>query len=75
MYRVLRQREKMDSSLELLAAEAGMSESRALCALHIFRELNLLEFSMTPLRYRLRKSGRVSLDSSRLRKELNHLKG
>lgn len=75
LYRVLRQREKMDNSLGLLAAEAGMSESRTLCALHIFRELNLLEFSLSPLRYRLQKSGRVSLDSSRLRKELTHLKG
>ena len=75
LYRVLRQREKMESTLSVLALEAGMSESRVLCALYIFNELNLIEFSLEPLRYRLLKSGRVSLEASRIRSRLIAMKG
>ncbi len=75
LYRVLRQREKMDNSLNLLSAEAGLSESMVRCALSIFEEMGLLEFSFSPLRYRLNKTGRVSLENSRLRAKLISMKG
>jgi len=75
VYRVLRQREKMEYTLDVIACEAGISQSQALCALYIFRELNLLEFSVEPLAYRLYKSGKVSLETSRLRGRLLEMKG
>lgn len=75
LYRVLRQREKMDNTLNLLAAETGLSESMIRCALSIFAELGLLEFSVSPLRYRLNKTGRVSLEDSKLRAKLISMKG
>lgn len=75
LYRVLRQREKMDSSLNVLSAETGMSESMIHCGLSIFQELGLLSFSLLPLRYRLNKTGRVSLEASSLRAKLISMKG
>lgn len=75
LYRVLRQREKMEYTMGVLAAETGLSESSVLCGLMIFTELNLLEFTQEPLRYRLYKSGRVSLEASRLRGRLMSMKG
>ena len=75
LYRVLRQREKMAYTMEILAAETGLGESSVLCGLMIFAELNLLEFTQEPLRYRLHKSGRVSLEASRLRGRLMSMKG
>ena len=75
VYRVLRQREKMEYTMSILEAETGLSESNVLCALTVFRELNLLEFSNEPLRYRLIKTGRVSLEASRLRSRLISMKG
>lgn len=75
LYRVLRQREKLDCSLNLLSVETGMSESMVRCGLSIFEELGLLEFSLMPLRYRLNKTGRVSLEASRLRAKLISMKG
>ena len=75
LYRVLRQREKMDNTLNLLSAETGLSESMVHCALCIFEELGLIRFSLAPLRYSLNKTGRVSLESSRLRAKLIDMKG
>ncbi|MGN0774034.1 MAG: single-stranded-DNA-specific exonuclease RecJ [Candidatus Ventricola sp.] len=75
IYRVLRQREKMETTLHSLAAETGLSESQVLCAMSIFGELNLLEFTLEPLRYTLLRSGRVSLEASPLRGRLIGLKG
>lgn len=75
LYRALRQREKMDNTLNLLAVETGLSESMVRCALSIFAELGLLEFSLSPLRYRLNKTGRVSLEDSKLRAKLISMKG
>ena len=75
LYRVLRQREKMEYSMNLLAAEAGLGESQVLCALNIFEELGLLEFTVQPLSYKMIPSGRVSLESSRLRGRLMSMKG
>lgn len=75
VYRVLRQREKMEYTLNLLAAETSLSESQVLCALNVFSELGLLEFTNEPLHYRLIPSGKVSLESSRLRSRLKSMKG
>ena len=74
-YRVLRQRAKMDNTLDVLAAEAGLCRGTALCAMEIFAQLGLLDVSYEPLRYTLIKSGRVSLDASNLRRLLREMKG
>lgn len=74
LYRVLRQREKMEYTLNMLAAETGLSEGAVLCGLEIFSELDLLELERKPLRYRLLKSGRVSLESSALRARMLSMK-
>lgn len=75
LYRVLRQYEKMEYSLNSLAALARLSESSVLCALEIFRELHLVQYTQNPFQYRLLPSGRVSLESSRIRRELMSMKG
>jgi len=75
LYRVLRQREKMEYTMNMLAGETGLSESQVLCGLSIFSELALLEFTKGPLRYRMIPSGKVSLESSRLRSQLMRMKG
>lgn len=75
LYRVLRQREKMEYTMNVIAAETGLSESQVLFALSIFRELSLLEFTTEPLRYRMLPSGKVSLESSGLRSRLMRMKG
>ena len=75
LYRVLRQREKMEYTMNVIAAETGLSESQVLFALSVFRELSLLEFTTEPLRYRMLPSGKVSLESSGLRCRLMRMKG
>ncbi|MBQ2990973.1 MAG: single-stranded-DNA-specific exonuclease RecJ [Clostridia bacterium] len=75
LYRTLRQRERMEYTLDSLSRETGLSVSSVLCALEIFSELSLLEFSQQPFRYRLIPSGRVSLESSNLRTKLISMKG
>ncbi len=75
LYRVLRQRERMEYSMNLLAAEAGLSESQVICALYIFEELGLIACTLQPLSYRMIPTGRVSLESSRLRSRLMSMKG
>ena len=73
LFRTLRMYEKVEYSLELLAAQTGLSEQSVMCALRVFEELSLIELSTTPLRYRLLPSGKVSLDSSVLRNEMIRL--
>jgi hypothetical protein len=75
LYRVLRQREKMEYTMNILEAETGLSESRIRCGLEIFRELGLLEYQAEPLSYRLLKSGKVSLEDSSLRSRLISIRG
>lgn len=74
IYRVLRQREKMDYTLLSLAAETGLSESQVLCAMNIFSELGLMTCTFGPLRYTLLRSGKVSLEASPLRGRLRRMK-
>lgn len=73
VYRALRQREKTEYTMNLLSSQTGMSESMVLCALYIFSELGLAEFSADPFRYRLLPSNRVSLESSTMRARLREL--
>ena len=75
IFRVLRQREKMEHTLSVLAVEAGLSESQVLFALNVFSELGLLEFEKEPFAYRLIPSGKVSLENSSLRRRLMDMKG
>ena len=74
MYRVLRQYERMDYTLRGLADEAGLTVSQARCALQVFAELGLVAYTPDPLRYQLMKSGRVSLEDSKLRGQLIRMK-
>lgn len=73
VYRVLRRFEKAEYSLTLLSAETGVSEDSILCAMRIFEELNLLSLHVNPFHYRLLSSGKVSLESSKLRMEMIRL--
>ena len=75
IFRVLRQREKMEHTLSVLAVEAGLNESQVLFALNVFSELGLLEFEKEPFAYRLIPSGKVSLENSSLRRRLMDMKG
>ena len=74
VYRVLRQREKLEYTLHSLAAETGLAESQVLCAMSIFSELNLMECTLEPLRYTMLRSGKVSLEASPLRGRLIRMK-
>ena len=69
----MRQREQMATTLPALAAQAGMTESMALCGLHIFRELKLAQFATQPFSFRLLPSGKVSLEGSAVRGRLREL--
>lgn len=75
LYRVLRQREKMEYTMDVLMAETGLSESCVRCGLMIFRELGLIEYQPEPFVYRLRSSGKVSLADSVLRSRLIGIRG
>lgn len=75
VFRALRQRAKMEYSLNLIAGEAHVSESQAITAVMIFAELKLVEYTMIPFQYKLLPSGRVSLEDSSLRAKLIALKG
>lgn len=70
LYRVLRQREKMEYSLEILAQESGISLGMVKCGLLIFEELGLLRMTMVPLKYQMLPSGKVSLENSKIRERL-----
>ncbi len=75
LYVALRRSEKLEYTLESLAQDVEMSPSMALCGLHIFGELGLIAWSESPLSYRMIPSGKVSLESSRLRSRMIALRG
>jgi len=75
LYRALRQREKMDYAVNVFALETGLSESSVICAMRIFEELKLIEFTRNPFRYHVLPSGRVSLETSKLRMKMIGQKG
>lgn len=70
LYRTLREREHTSITFSQLCDQVGISQSSACCALHIFSEMGLIEYETTAFKYRLKKSGRVSLESSTLRRRL-----
>ena len=70
LYRVLRQRERMEVSPEILSMESGLLQSQVRCGMRIFEELSLIRWQETPLSYQLLPSGRVSRESSPLRGRL-----
>ncbi len=74
LYRVLKQREKMEHTLEILTQETGMKIGQIRCGMHIFSELGLMEWQETPFSYRIKQSGKVSLQDSRLRCRLLDMK-
>ena len=59
----------------MLALQSGLTESQVRCAMEIFRELGLLEYTAQPLAYRLLPSGKVLLENSRLRTQLISMRG
>ncbi|MBP3656893.1 MAG: single-stranded-DNA-specific exonuclease RecJ [Clostridia bacterium] len=75
LYKAMRQREKTEYSMEILAAEAGVEAGMALCGMHIFEELGLIEYTRSPLHYRICPSSKVSLEASRIRTALLRMKG
>lgn len=74
LYRVMRQRERMEQTLNLLSAESGMSQGMVLCGISIFEELGLVKFGNAPFRYEMIVSGKVSLEASGLRARLMKMK-
>lgn len=74
LYRVLRQRERMEYTWEILSQETGLSAGRIRCGLLIFSELGLIRMSLDPLRYQIVPSGKVSLEHSAIRKRLLSLR-
>lgn len=74
IYRVLRQREKMEYTWEILSQEADVSIGMVRCGMLIFEELGLVKGTFEPLRYQMIPSGKVSLENSRLRSRLMSLR-
>ena len=70
LYRVLRQREKMEYTEDILSAESGLPKSQVRCGMRIFAELALIRWQEAPLSYQMVPSGRVSLENSPLRGRL-----
>lgn len=70
LYRVLKQREKMEYTWEILSQEAELSTGMIRCGLLIFEELGLIRLSVEPLKYQIIPSGKVSLENSRIRNRL-----
>ena len=70
LYRVLRQREKMEYTEDILSAESGLPKSQVRCGMRIFAELALIRWQEAPLSYQMVPSGRVSLQNSPLRGRL-----
>jgi len=73
IYRVLRQREKMEYTWEILSQEAGCSVGMIRCGLLIFEELGLVKMTLDPFRYQMIPSGKVSLENSRFRNRMMSL--
>ncbi len=70
-YRALRRMSGIQMTLSVLAKESGITTEQALCSLMIFEELGLLSFQLEPFSYSLlSKSGKTSLENSRLRAAL-----
>ncbi len=75
LYRVLRQREKMEHGVSVLALEAKLSEVKVRCGLRIFEKLALIEMKEEPFDYRMLPSGSVAQEMSALLDRLNEAQG
>ncbi len=74
LYKALRQREKVDCTMNMLAAATGLDEGMILAGLMILSELHLIEYKTEPLEWRILPSGKVSLENSRFRARLMRMK-
>ncbi len=74
LYKALRQREKVDCTMNMLAASTGLDEGMILAGLMILSELHLIEYRTEPLEWRILPSGKVSLENSRFRARLMRMK-
>ncbi len=74
LYKALRQREKVDCTMNMLAAATGLDEGMILAGLMILSELHLIEYRAEPLEWRILPSGKVSLENSRFRSRLMQMK-
>ncbi len=74
LYKALRQREKVDCTMNTLAAATGLDEGMILAGLMILSELHLIEYRAEPLEWRILPSGKVSLENSRFRSRLMQMK-
>lgn len=75
LYKVMRQREKTDCTLNVLSAATELEEGPIRCGMRIMQQLGLVEYTMQPFRFKLLPSGRVSLENSTLRAKLTKMKG
>ena len=74
LYKVLRQREKTDCTMNVLSAATGLEEDMIRCGMRIMQQLGLIEYTLYPLSIKVLPSGKVSLEDSSLRAKLIQMK-
>ena len=74
LYKVLRQREKTDCTMNVLSAATGLEEDMIRCGMRIMQQLGLIEYTLYPLSFKVLPSGKVSLEDSSLRAKLIQMK-
>ena len=74
LYKVLRQREKTDCTMNVLSAATGLEEDMIRCGMRIMQQLGLIEYTLYPLSFKVLPSGKVSLKDSSLRAKLIRMK-
>lgn len=74
LYKVLRQREKTDCTMNVLSAATGLGEDMIRCGMRIMQQLGLIEYTLYPLSFKVLPSGKVSLEDSSLRAKLIRMK-
>lgn len=74
LYKVLRQREKTDCTMNMLSAATGLEEDMIRCGMRIMQQLGLIEYTLYPLSFKVLPSGKVSLEDSSLRAKLIRMK-
>ncbi len=74
LYKVLRQREKTDCTMNVLSAATGLEEDMIRRGMRIMQQLGLIEYTLYPLSFKVLPSGKVSLEDSSLRAKLIRMK-
>ena len=74
LYKVLRQREKTDCTMNVLSAATGLEEDMIRCGMRIMQQLGLIEYTLYPLSFKVLPIGKVSLKDSSLRAKLIRMK-